>query len=237
MLQPIQTKVPSGLFGLGGSVVSPYYPSGWGISKTTVIKFLLQSYQPGANGIIYPYGDYIDISTNTVQSSFSGMVDTTVYDTKNDILNAVYASVVSQAATLSYSGFALGDVIDLTALPDVPMYVSGVAKTSYYAVVGSPTVAGGSGVARFYIDTNGDGTGTAPSEVYSGSLQAVVINSTTVYAPTAVSVDTNRKYIDVTMKSLTFATGLAGILNVLTGASLAAAVNGTTVNCFVLVKQ
>src|SRR6202044_579934 len=62
----------------------------------------------------------------------------------------------------------------------LPMYVSGVAKSNYYAVVGSPTVAGGAGVARFYVDTNGDGTGTAPSAIFTPSLQAVIWNTSAV---------------------------------------------------------
>lgn len=119
----------------------------------------------------------------------------------------------------------------------VPMMVAGVAKSSTYAVVGAPAVAGGAGVARFYIDSNGDGTGTAPSEVYASSLQAVIVNSTSSYVLTGVSVDTNRKYIDVTMKALTFAGITVAGIGVLGSQSLVAAANATVVNCSVFVKK
>lgn len=118
-----------------------------------------------------------------------------------------------------------------------PMYVSGVAKTGYYAVVGSPAVAGGAGVARFYIDTNGDGTGIAPSEVHTASLQAVVWNSSNVYVPESLTVDTNRKYIDVTIGRLNFTDAVVSLTTVLTSASIGNAPNGTVVNCLVFVKK
>lgn len=115
-----------------------------------------------------------------------------------------------------------------------PMVVSGVAKANSYAVVGSPTVAGGAGVVRFYIDSNGDGTGTAPSAVFTGSLQAVVPSSTATYQLQSFTVDTNKKYIDVKMGTLS--TGLAGIIPILTGA-IGNTANGVAVNCFVLVQK
>lgn len=120
---------------------------------------------------------------------------------------------------------------------NLPMIVGGVAKTNTYSVAAAPTVAGGAGVVRFYTDSNGDGTGTAPSEIELFTLQAYVVNTSAVYVIGSISVDTNRKYIDITMKSLAFTTGLAGLLNVITGASLANAANGTAVNCLVTVKK
>lgn len=153
------------------------------------------------------------------------------------------AAAAAQAAYATAQGYSITNNEPwyehvLTAVgAALPMYVNGVAKIGTFPVVASPSVAGGSGVVRFYIDSNGDGTGTAPSEVYAGSLQAVVVNSTTVYQISSVSVDTNRKYIDITMRALTFATGLAGLISVVTGASLANAANGTVVNCFVVVKK
>lgn len=116
----------------------------------------------------------------------------------------------------------------------LPMQVGAVKKSGFYPVVASPTVAGGVGVARFFVDSNGDGTGTAPSEIELASLQAVVVNTTASYLPQSMTADTNRKYIDVKMGQL--ATGLAGIIPILTGA-VANAANGTIVNCTVFVKK
>lgn len=148
---------------------------------------------------------------------------------------------VGVAAVNAYSvaqGYTISQLIK-GAAPDslIPMYVNGVAKTGYYAVVGNPAVAGGAGVARFYTDSNGDGTGTAPSEIFTPSLQAVIVNASAAYVVTGVSVDTNRKYIDVTMKALTFSGVTVVGVSVLGSQSLVVATNGTTVNCLVLVKK
>lgn len=119
----------------------------------------------------------------------------------------------------------------------IPMVVSGIAKTNTYPVVGAPTVAGGAGVARFFIDSNGDGTGTAPSEVYTSSLQATVFNTTLGYVPQSFTVDTSKKYIDVKMGSLSFS-GLTILGQTVLGAqSVANAANGIVVNCSVFVKK
>lgn len=119
----------------------------------------------------------------------------------------------------------------------VSEYVGGVAKTGTYAVAAAPVVAGGAGVARFYVDTNGDGTGTAPSEIEIATLQTVVTNTTLGYVPQSFTVDTSRKYIDVKMGALSFS-GLTILGQTVLGAqSIANAANGITVNCFVIVKQ
>lgn len=157
-------------------------------------------------------------------------------DTSTSIESRVSSSV---ASFLIMNGLTAPDVeifLDpIQTLP--PMLVGGVAKTNTYSVAAAPTVAGGAGVVRFYTDSNGDGTGTAPSEIELFTLQAYVVNTSAVYVIGSISVDTNRKYIDITMKSLAFTTGLAGLLSVITGASLANAANGTAVNCFVIVKK
>lgn len=119
----------------------------------------------------------------------------------------------------------------------LPMLVSGVAKLNTYSIAAQPTIAGGAGVARFYTDSNGDGTGTAPSEIEISTLQAYVVNGSAVYGIGAVTVDTNRKYIDITMKTLSFASTILSLITVLTGATFGAAANGIVVNCFVIVKK
>lgn len=204
-----------------------------------VTKAIIDSIGGGDPGKLFVYARYMDGATEV--SNYGVEFDITGASVEQDIFtgatNAVNTYAGTQGWTLS-SGivFPYLSTSQINALipPAIPMYVNGVAKTGYFAVVGSPSVAGGSGVARFYIDTNGDGTGTAPSEVYAASLQAVVVNSTASYLPQSVTVDTNRKYIDVKMGQL--ATGLAGIVPILTGA-VSNAANGTVVNCFVLVKK
>lgn len=165
-----------------------------------------------------------------VQNLQFDMADTTSPDS---ISTAAVAAINTYATGQGYN-MSDGIFSCFSAASAIPMQVSGVAKTGYYAVVAAPSVAGGSGVARFYVDTNGDGTGTAPSAIFSASLQAVVVNSTASYLPQSITVDTNRKYIDVKMGQL--ATGLAGIIPILTGA-VANAANGTVVNCLVLVQK
>lgn len=160
--------------------------------------------------------------------------DTTKYGDKYAIRNYANQAILDYCTAYGYT--AVSSVANIIWPDDqsIPMYVGGVAKNNTYSVVAAPAVAGGAGVARFYIDSNGDGTGTAPSAVFASSLQAVVVNTTASYLPQSVTVDTNRKYIDVKMGQL--ATGLAGIIPILTGA-VANAANGTTVNCLVLVQK
>lgn len=166
------------------------------------------------------------------------LTDTSQYGSTESIQAYANTLILAMAVAQGFTSLTLNSQIlwDET-LTQYPMYVSGVAKIGTYAVTATPAVAGGAGVARFYVDTNGDGTGTAPGEIEIATLQAVVVNTSAAYVLGAVSVDTNRKYIDVTMKALTFTTGLAGILNVLTGANLTNATNGTSVNCYVIVKK
>lgn len=149
-------------------------------------------------------------------------------------VTAVQAYMVANFGAPADSVRQFGTTIEEVNDTVPPLRVGGVVKTGTYAVIAAPTVAGGAGVARFYIDSNGDGTGTAPSEVYTSSLQAVVVNTTASYLPQSMTVDTNKKYIDVKMGQL--ATGLAGIIPILTGA-VANAANGTVVNCTVFVKK
>lgn len=243
--KPTRIKPLATLEGLAarGLVLSPYYPRAWGTYRTTMtLKCNILGYGINSTGI--------NVQLIASDASINALVQiptTVAYSDTDATVRAAVQSEITSYCTGTF-GIQAPDIFDwyITTPADLaaaitasalPMYVSGTAKSNYYAVVGAPTVAGGAGVARFYIDSNGDGTGTAPSAVFAASLQAVVITSTTAYVPTAVTVDTNRKYIDVTMKSLTFSTGLAGLLNVLTGQSLTAAANGTTVNCFVLVQK
>lgn len=114
---------------------------------------------------------------------------------------------------------------------------SGVAKERVYTITATPTVAGGAGVARFYIDSNGDGSGTAPSEVYASSLQATVWDTSLGYVQQSYTVGGSGKYIDVKMGTLSFS-GLTILGQTVLGSqSIANAANGTAVNCFVLVKK
>lgn len=161
------------------------------------------------------------------------------FDT-DDLATATVSSVIAWASTNSYGTLTSNDIIGVDFKPILsspPMIVSGVAKTGTYAVAASPVVAGGSGVARFYVDSNGDGTGTAPSEIETATLQAVVLNTTLGYVPQSITVDTNRKYVDIKMGTLSF-TGVTVLgLNVLGSQGITNAANGIVVNCLVIVKQ
>lgn len=186
---------------------------------------------------------YMDGSTEV--NIYCSTVNIGTSTTEQQLINTSAAAVTADATSLGYTltngiiwPFTTTDQVNaILASSSLPMYVNGVAKTGYYAVVASSTVAGGSGVERFYIDSNGDGTGTAPSEVYTSSLQAVVWNSSSVYISESISVDTNRKYVDVTMGRLNFTNAIVSLISVLTGVSIGAAPNGTVVNNFVLVKR
>lgn len=240
--QRTQTIAPQPLeaLRLSGLKASPYFRSDRGaVTEIKMAKALVTGISTSDDGgaaaaqflLWDDSNNLIGLLTYDVTVSFT---DTSASQLRSDILTGIAAGVTRDfSLTITSSNMTyLNDTLE-----SIPMYVSGVAKTGYYAVVGAPSVAGGAGVARFYIDSNGDGTGTAPSAVFSSSLQAVVWNSTAAYIPQSITVDTNRKYIDVKMGTLNFSTGLAGILSVLTGASIANAANGTTVNCLVLVQQ
>lgn len=201
-----------------------------------------------STGTIAAYGHYMDGSTEV--NYYGVPVDLSGVSTEPQLINAANAAVASFATSQGYPltngiiwPYTTTDQVNAaiaaatSTLGAPPMIVSGVAKSNTYAVTGAPAVAGGSGVARFYIDSNGDGTGTAPSEVETDSLSATVWNTAASYLPEAFTVDTNRKYIDITEGKLNFSTGLAGLLNVLTGATIGAAANGTVVHAFVIVKK
>lgn len=104
-----------GLFRLPVSVLSPYYTGGWGaIKNRMIVKFRLQEYTAGANGMMYPFGAFTDISTNTFLSSYLASVDTNQYASKGAIRAAIYATIVNQAVNvIGYSTFTAADIDDL----------------------------------------------------------------------------------------------------------------------------
>lgn len=202
--------------------------------STNMLTCYLTSITPG---ISLQAGIYLEDSVGSYNLSTNVPLSVSTSDTYATLLANIIPTVT---AFLTANGVPTPDSFvwlfdTVTAIP--PMLVGGVAKSGYYPVVGTATVAAGAGVARFYIDSNGDGTGTAPSEVESTSLQAVVLNTSNVFMPASITVDTNRKYIDITMYRLSFTSTLLSLINVLTGATLGAATNGTVVNCLVFVKQ
>lgn len=235
---------------LGTSVLSPYYQPSHEIGGNSVrdiriipyimnLKALITGYSIGGaapNVSVFFESDDSSIEAGTV-------LPISIAYSDNDVaiqakvaaaINGFCSSASLPVPTIDWLTTTPTDLAAAIAASAVPMYVSGVAKTGYYAVVAAPAVAGGAGVARFYIDSNGDGTGTAPSAVFTGSLQAVVPSSTATYQLQSFTVDTNRKYIDVKMGTLS--TGLAGIIPILTGA-IGNTANGTAINCFVLVQK
>lgn len=215
-----------------------------------MIKAFILGYQP--TGVNFSVVFFLADSSNTFTGNYEIPVAVpSITDTDATIEANIVADITAFCSTngitvpssfdwtvTSPSDVATAIAAAIAALPSaLPMLVSGVAKANTYPIVGAPSVAGGAGVARFFIDSNGDGTGTAPSAVFASSLQAVVVNASNVYIPSSVTVDTNRKYIDVGLKELTFASTILSLINVLTGASLGAAPNATVVNCFVLVQK
>lgn len=104
-----------GYLSLHRLVVSPYHLCRWGTSITTmIVKFRLQEYTAGANGMMFPFGSFTDISTNTFLSSYLASVDTNQYANKSAIRAAIYATIVTQAVSvLGYSTFTAADIDDL----------------------------------------------------------------------------------------------------------------------------
>lgn len=188
-----------------------------------------------------PYSGVSDASSRqaAMQSSILSYSTSHSYGVgANSIIWSYYdKSLVAQDIAAATSSLA-------TQMATVPMYVNGVAKTGYSAASGTATVAGGSGVARFYLDSNNDGTGTALySEVYATTVQAYVLNSANVYIPSAVSVDGSRKYVDITMKQQAFSSTnalvslLGALASFVTGQTFGAAPNGTVLNVLLIGKQ
>lgn len=209
------------------------------IPSTMILKALVSGWSIGGNVPnldVYLESDDGTLSVSVIIPVTYAYSDTdlTLQAAANGMITSFCTGLGLPAPIIDWLATTPTDLAAAIAASAVPMYVSGVAKTGYYAVVAAPAVAGGAGVARFYIDSNGDGTGTAPSAVFSGSLQAVVPSSTATYQLQSFTVDTNRKYIDVKMGTLS--TGLAGIIPILTGA-IGNTANSTVVNCFVLVQK
>lgn len=243
--QHSQTRFPDtfGRWGLStlAGIRSPYYvgrDNNLALRTMNLKAFVMNYTSSGGN---LEASVFLKSDDNSINTGVEITVSASYSDTETTIQSAAVSAINSFCSSNSLPAPSIDWLIttppDLAAITPLPMYVSGVAKTGYYAVVGAPSVSGGSGVARFYIDTNGDGTGTAPSAVFTSSLNAMVLNSSNVFVPASITVDTSRKYIDISMKYQTFGTGLAGLLSVITSAVISAAPNGTVVNCFVLVQQ
>lgn len=231
LFQPTWIKPLAKIEGLAarGLVVSPYYPRAWGIQQTTM-KVIVDSlrYNGGSDVVadIFFYnesdGSYVDSTTFNVPRTDVVRMGL--------LFDNIKTNVLSYASSNSYSITAL-DII----WPMPIGFSSGVEKLGIVPYVSSATVAGGAGVVRFYLTDDGTSTGNAAfSEIDTDSIQVQVFNSSAVYVPASVTVDTNKKYIDVTMNKLNFTTGLAGILSVLIGAALGPAANGTVVKCLVM---
>lgn len=252
-----QTKAPQGLgvlsllaFGrIAGAVRSPYFqttatrkeasrnipfiPEHMNL-KALITGYTISGPQPNVSLFFESDDSSIEVGTVLPVSIAYGDNDVAIQAKIATVINTFCSSNSLPTPTIDWLFTTPTDLAAAIAASALPMYVSGVAKTDYFAVVGAPAVAGGAGVARFYIDSNGDGTGTAPSAVFAPSLQAVVPSSTATYQMQSYTVDTSRKYIDVKMGTLS--TGLAGIIPILTGA-IGNSVNSTIVNCFVLVQK
>lgn len=243
-LQGGQTKARDAHRGLRLPILSPYFQRTLEEGRHDRQEYKTILATMNVNAIIaysdntYPGDLYLLIMFFDTSNNYLGVVNQlmSISDifTNGEAATAI-AAVAAAATANSYT--VLNTQWFVSTGSQAPMQVSGVSKSGYYPVVAAPVVAGGAGVARFYVDTNGDGTGTAPSEIEIASLQAYVLSSTSTYVPQSFTVDTNKKYVDVKMGALSFTTGLAGILNVVTGANIANAANGTAINCTVFVKK
>lgn len=227
----------------GSSVLSPYFQrknmrkEAAGRDTHIILVLMTKGIFVGYQGDGTTIDALVELIVDGVAEGMTGIpFDPSTATNDADLLVLANAAISAWATanSVTFSSLTRSFTIPSDA---IPMVVSGVAKSGTYPVSAAPVVAGGAGVVRFYVDSNGDGTGTAPSEVYSTSLLAQVWSATALFQPSALTVDTNKKYIDITMKQQTFATGLAGILSVITGASLTNAANGTAVNCYVIVKK
>lgn len=166
------------------------------------------------------------VESSLLNIPFSGV------NNMGDLMVAAETVVLNYAVTQGYTVGA-SDIVWVAPLG----FSSGTTKQGTFPYVSSAAVAGGAGVVRFYLTDDGTSSGNAVFEtIDSDSVQIQVVNSSALYVPSAVSVDASNKYIDVTMKQQVFSTGLAGLLSVITGATLSAAANGTVVKCTVLGK-
>lgn len=206
------------------------------ISLLYMIKAFVIGYLPAGAHVNVDF--FLKDSANVYTACANTPLSITTSDTDATIMAAIPGVITTWC--MNNIGVA-PDAIEWILQGDtagVPMYVNGVAKTGYSAATGTATVAGGGGVARFYLDSNNDGTGTALySEVYANSVQAYVLNSSNVFIPSAVSVDGALKYVDITIKQQAF-TGIQVVgINVLGSAALGAAANGTVINVLVIGKK
>lgn len=199
--------------------------------NTTTMKANINCFKNGGADIIADVM-YFDDSDGSYIEPANIPVPKIGVTSMSKLLDSATTAILAHAVANSYTMTAL-DII----YPYPIAFSSGTEKPGDYPYISSAAVAGGAGVVRFYLTTDGTSSGAAIfSEIDADSVQVQVWNSTNSYIPASVTVDTNKKYIDVTMKQLTFTSGLAGILNVLTGASLVSAPNGTTVKCVVFGK-
>lgn len=170
--------------------------------------------------------------TNNIIDAELLNVNVNAVNTMGDVMAVAEAAILAYATAASYT-LAATDIIWMEPVAES----SGTQKLGTFPYTSSAAVAGGAGVVRFYLTTDGTSGGAAVfTTIDPDSVQIQVVNSTALYVPSAVSVDPSGKYIDVTMKQQTFVTGLAGLLSVITGASLVAAANGTVVKCTVFGK-
>lgn len=169
------------------------------------IKFVIHEYLAGANGILFPYGSFEDIDTNTFLSAYQFMFDLNVHDTKETILAGIYAQIVSQAITLGYSSFTEKDIINLAT--DGEAWVSGVKKIGTFDYISSIDTFGG--VAAFNLTDDGTPTGNAVfSEVFADSACFLIDDNNDVWSWSGITVSVDKKTLSVTVRRLALSLGL-----------------------------
>lgn len=129
-------------------------------------------------------------STGVVEAVY---LDVDVHTFPGDTTKRIAAA---EAAALAY-GNAAGYVVTSA---DISWQDAALLKKSVYKA----TVAGGAGVATFYTDSNGDGTGTALHPNLTADLCTGVVDGVSdQYAPQTPVVASDKKSVTVNFKKLT----------------------------------
>lgn len=132
----------------------------------------------------------------------------------------------ARLVTTTSNGFMrAADKSKLDSLSSVQTWYNGSLATSSKHVTFTGTVS--SGTVVFYLTNDGTSSGTALCSAAPVVLATVDDPSDTFGVGKAIT--NSNKTLTITVNARTFTTGLAGLLSVVTGTSLAPAANGTPV--------
>lgn len=175
-----------------------------------MIRCFILTYGGGSSPIVISYLRDTSLSSGIMYQAPIAIGNA---DSVSSVRASIEAAITAQCA------------VDVIAPPDEFVWLvdtPSTAKQKFFKT----NVAGGAGVATFYTDTNGDGTGDAlyPS-LSADQLSFFVDGVTDQYAFPTITVAGNKKSVTVTAQRQNFTTGNV-LLNLL--GSLATVVNGVT---------